>query len=125
MECTNAVLHFAFFFLLTVFRNRTLKMDFNKEKFYVHLPVDPANPTSKNPSKRYPGENTKYCMETIQRAFQKERMKCPLTTNKNGWSVLGQGTNSGGRGRETSLNVPCFSPEFLLVLTLESSKYFT
>lgn len=50
MECYNAVLHFAFSFAL-VFRNRTLKMDLNKENFSVHLHFDTVNPTSKKSTK--------------------------------------------------------------------------
>ena len=79
MECYNAVLHFAFSFAL-VFRNRTLKMDLNKENFSVHLHFDTVNPTSKKSTQKIYWQ--KYKLFYSQSISKGKNLKCLSPTKK-------------------------------------------
>ena len=79
MECYNAVLHFAFSFAL-VFRNRTLKTDFNTENFCVHLHFDTVNPTSKKSTQKTHWQ--KYKIFYSQSISKGKNLKCLSPTKK-------------------------------------------
>ena len=79
MECYNAVLHFAFSFAL-VFRNRTLKTDFNTENFCVHLHFDTVNPTSKKSTQKTHWQ--KYKIFYSQSISKGQNLKCLSPTKK-------------------------------------------